>query len=55
MCNNDIEVSVCKPTEELDGFYRNGEGDEVVYIHRGARRAAHRCSAACPSASTTTS
>ena len=20
---------------ELDGFYRNGEGDEVIYIHRG--------------------
>ena len=36
MFNGDIEVSVCKPTEALDGFYRNGEGDEVVYIHRGS-------------------
>ncbi len=36
MFNNDIEVSVCKPTEALDGFYRNGEGDEVLYIHRGS-------------------
>jgi homogentisate 1,2-dioxygenase len=36
MWNNDIEVSVAKPTAELDGFYRNGEGDEVVYIHRGS-------------------
>jgi homogentisate 1,2-dioxygenase len=35
MFNADIEVSLCKPTEELDGFYRNGEGDEVVYVHRG--------------------
>ena len=35
MFNGDIEVSVCKPTEELDGFYRNGEGDEVIYVHRG--------------------
>ena len=35
MWNGDIEVSVCKPTEELDGFYRNGEGDEVIYVHRG--------------------
>ena len=36
MFNNDIEVSVCKPLEALDGFYRNGEGDEVLYIHRGS-------------------
>ncbi len=35
MFNNEIEVSICKPTEALDGFYRNGEGDEVIYIHRG--------------------
>jgi homogentisate 1,2-dioxygenase len=35
MFNGDIEVSICKPTAELDGFYRNGEGDEVLYIHRG--------------------
>ena len=35
MLNSDIEVSVCKPTEALDGFYRNGEGDEVIYVHRG--------------------
>jgi homogentisate 1,2-dioxygenase len=36
MFNNDIEVSVCKPTEPLEGFYRDGEGDEVLYIHRGS-------------------
>ena len=35
MFNGDLEVSVCKPTEALDGFYRNGEGDEVIYVHRG--------------------
>jgi homogentisate 1,2-dioxygenase len=35
MFNNDIEVSVAKPVEALEGFYRNGEGDEVLYIHRG--------------------
>ncbi|MEA2455537.1 MAG: homogentisate 1,2-dioxygenase, partial [Thermoleophilaceae bacterium] len=36
MWNGDIEVSVCKPTQALDRFYRNGEGDEVLYIHRGS-------------------
>jgi homogentisate 1,2-dioxygenase len=35
MFNNDIEASICKPTEAHEGFYRNGEGDEVVYVHRG--------------------
>jgi homogentisate 1,2-dioxygenase len=36
MWNGDVEVSLCKPTAPMDGFYRNGEGDEVVYVHRGA-------------------
>ncbi|WP_205699456.1 homogentisate 1,2-dioxygenase [Conexibacter sp. SYSU D00693] len=35
MANADIEVWVCKPTEQGEGFYRNGEGDELVYVHRG--------------------
>jgi homogentisate 1,2-dioxygenase len=35
MFNGDLEVSVCKPTESFEGFYRNGEGDEVIYVHRG--------------------
>jgi homogentisate 1,2-dioxygenase len=34
--NGDIEVSICKPTEGHDGFYRNGEGDEVLFIHHGS-------------------
>jgi homogentisate 1,2-dioxygenase len=36
MFNGDLEVSVCKPVEPLQGFYRNGEGDEVIYVHRGS-------------------
>jgi homogentisate 1,2-dioxygenase len=36
MFNADIEVSVCKPAEELDGFFRDAEGDEVIYVHRGS-------------------
>jgi homogentisate 1,2-dioxygenase len=38
MFNGDLEVSICKPVQELEGFYRNGEGDEVIYIHRGSGR-----------------
>ena len=42
MFNNDLEVSICKPTEpSVPGFYRNGEGDEVIYVHRGGGVAAH--------------
>jgi homogentisate 1,2-dioxygenase len=36
MFNGDLEVSLCRPVSQMDGFYRNGEGDEVVYIHRGS-------------------
>ncbi len=35
MFNDDLEVSVCKPLHPRDGFYRNGEGDELMYVHRG--------------------
>ena len=36
MFNDDVELSICKPTEDLDAFYRNGEGDEVLFIHEGS-------------------
>ena len=36
MCNDDVEISLCRPTERVDGFYRNGEGDEVIFVHEGS-------------------
>jgi homogentisate 1,2-dioxygenase len=36
MWNNDVEISLARPTEQLDGFYRNGEGDEVLFVHEGS-------------------
>jgi len=36
MFNNDVEMAIAKPTEELDAFYRNGEGDEVIFVHEGS-------------------
>jgi homogentisate 1,2-dioxygenase len=36
MFNGDVEMGVAKPTEELEAFYRNGEGDEVLFIHEGS-------------------
>jgi homogentisate 1,2-dioxygenase len=35
MWNGELEVSVCKPVQDAPGFYRDGEGDEVIYVHRG--------------------
>jgi homogentisate 1,2-dioxygenase len=36
MWNGDLEVSLCRPEEETDGFYRDGEGDEVFFICEGS-------------------
>ena len=36
MFNDDVEMALCKPAEEMTGFYRNGEGDEVVFVHEGS-------------------
>ena len=36
MFNGDVEMGIAKPTEELDAFYRNGEGDEVLFVHEGS-------------------
>ena len=36
MFNDDVEIGLCRPTESQDYFYRNGEGDEVVFVHEGS-------------------
>jgi homogentisate 1,2-dioxygenase len=36
MWNDDIEVSLCRPTEETDVFFRDAEGDELFFIHEGS-------------------
>lgn len=36
MYNADCAISVVRPTEPMDFFYRNAMGDEVIYIHEGA-------------------
>jgi homogentisate 1,2-dioxygenase len=35
MFNDDVEIGICRPSAEQDYFYRNGEGDEVVFVHHG--------------------
>ena len=36
MYNDDVEIAVCRPREEQTYFFRNGEGDEVIFIHEGS-------------------
>ena len=36
MWNSDVEIAICRPEEEQEFFYRNGEGDEVVFVHQGS-------------------
>src|SRR5947209_8709973 len=36
MFNDDVEISVCRPLERQDYFFRNGEGDELIFVHEGS-------------------
>ena len=36
MWNGDLEVSLCRPAEEMEGFYRDGEGDELIFVCEGS-------------------
>ncbi len=35
LANNDIAIAICKPSEEQACFYRNGQGDELLFVHEG--------------------
>ena len=36
LTNNDCSISICSPKKrKMDYFYKNAEGDEVIYIHDG--------------------
>jgi homogentisate 1,2-dioxygenase len=36
MWNDDVEISLCRPSASMDYHYRNGEGDEVIFVHEGS-------------------
>lgn len=35
MYNNDCVISVARPTEPMTYFYRNAQGDELLFVHEG--------------------
>ncbi len=38
LANADVALAVCRPTEEQPYFYRNGQGDELLFVHEGEGR-----------------
>jgi len=39
LMNNDCSISICSPSNrKMDYFYKNAEGDEVIFIHEGKGR-----------------
>ena len=34
--NSDVEMSVCQPDRPMDYHYKNGQGDECLFIHYGS-------------------
>ena len=36
MWNADVEIAICRPARSVDWFYRNGEGDEVIFVAEGS-------------------
>ncbi len=35
MFNNNVSLGICNPKEQMDYFYKNGEGDEIIFVHNG--------------------
>ena len=35
MANDDVALGVARPNQQMNYFYRNGEGDEMLFVHEG--------------------
>ncbi|SDW29364.1 homogentisate 1,2-dioxygenase [Marininema mesophilum] len=35
LVNDDVALATCQPTESMDYFFRNSDGDEVIFVHEG--------------------
>lgn len=38
LANADLRLSVCRPASAMDDFYRNADGDELIFVHYGSGR-----------------
>lgn len=35
LANDDLAIGVARPNQQMSYFYRNGEGDEMLFVHEG--------------------
>ena len=35
LANDDVAIGVARPNKQMEYYYRNGEGDEMLFIHEG--------------------
>lgn len=35
MFNTDVSLGICRPKDAMDYFYKNADGDELVFVHTG--------------------
>ena len=35
MANDDVAIGIARPNRQMNYFYRNGEGDELLFVHEG--------------------
>jgi len=38
LANADVSLGLCVPTEPMEYFYKNADGDDLLFVHRGAGR-----------------
>jgi homogentisate 1,2-dioxygenase len=38
MVNDDVSIGICVPESPMDYFYKNADGDDLIFIHQGSGR-----------------
>lgn len=38
MANTDVSIGICLPTTPMEYFYKNADGDDLLFVHKGAGR-----------------
>lgn len=36
--NDDVTIGLCRPAEPMDYFYKNADGDDLLFVHEGSGR-----------------
>lgn len=38
LLNEDVSIGLCRPVEPMDYFYKNADGDDLLFVHEGTGR-----------------